>query len=260
MEKCVRRSLKDLACFSLHRSICSRGSLCASPRPGARSFIVETKVNGKTRRAALGKYPNLTVEQARKLAQEPLGLIASGCDPEAEKREAQAVGVTLGQAFDAYLLARKDLKPRTIGGYRDAMRGGFEDWQGTALVDITKDMVERRHRQIAETRGEAHKAWVGDKLKIDALLGESADEALHAPFVDPAGGMEGSSDRLRQHGSLGVLDVVSTESMTRCLWGDKASTLLKPSGTLRNTANRSGAGAPETHVVLPGNIKRQAES
>ncbi len=140
---------------AFHRDDLLKGFAVRITETGARSFIVETKVNGKTRRATLGKYPNLTVEQARKLAQERLGIIASGRDPEAEKREAQAAGVTLGQAFDAYLLARKDLKPRTIGGYRDAMRGGFADWQGTALVDITKDMVERRHRQIAQTRGEA---------------------------------------------------------------------------------------------------------
>lgn len=140
---------------AFHRDDLLKGFAVRITETGARSFIVETKVNGKTRRATLGKYPNLTVEQARKLAQERLGMIASGRDPEAEKREAQAVGVTLGQAFDAYLLARKDLKPRTVGGYRDALRLGFADWQGTALVDITKDMVERRHRRLAETRGEA---------------------------------------------------------------------------------------------------------
>lgn len=140
---------------AFHRDDLLKGFAVRITETGARSFIVETKVNGKTRRATLGKYPNLTVDQARKLAQERLGLIAAGRDPEAEKREATAVGVTLGQAFDAYLLARKTLKPKSVLTYRDAMRLGFQDWQGTALRDIGKDMVERRHRQLAETRGEA---------------------------------------------------------------------------------------------------------
>ena len=87
---------------------------------GACAFIVETKVNGKTRRKTLGRYPNLTVEQARKLAQKRLGMIAAGRDPEAEKKESQAIGVTLAQAFEDYLIARKNLTPKTLRGYRDA--------------------------------------------------------------------------------------------------------------------------------------------
>lgn len=122
---------------------------------GACAFIVETKVNGKTRRKTLGRYPNLTVEQARKLAQKRLGMIAAGRDPEAEKKESQAVSVTLAQAFADYLIARKNLTPATLRGYRDAMRLGFGDWQGRALKDLSKDMVEKRHRLLAETRGEA---------------------------------------------------------------------------------------------------------
>jgi hypothetical protein len=86
---------------AFHRDDLLKGFAVRITATGARSFIVETKINGKTRRATLGKYPNLTVERARKLAQERLGMIAAGRDPEAEKREAQAVGVSLGQAFDA---------------------------------------------------------------------------------------------------------------------------------------------------------------
>lgn len=122
---------------------------------GVKSFIVETRVNGRTRRATLGKYPALTAEHARKLAAERLGAIASGRDPDAEKREAMARAVTLAEAFDAMLEARP-LKPRSIYDYKRVMAVAFPTWQRRALVSITKDQVERHHRQIAANHGEAY--------------------------------------------------------------------------------------------------------
>lgn len=123
---------------------------------GQRSFVVETRVNRKSRRVTLGKYPNLTVEQARKLAKERLGQIAAGRDPEGEAREARARAITLAEAFDAYLETRKTLKVATVTQYRNVTRRCFPDWQRKALVDVTKDMVEKRHRKLAKDHGEAY--------------------------------------------------------------------------------------------------------
>lgn len=48
---------------------------------GVKTFYVVKWVNGKTRWIALGKYPEVTVEQARKLAEQALGDFAAGLDP-----------------------------------------------------------------------------------------------------------------------------------------------------------------------------------
>lgn len=53
---------------------------------GVKSFIVETRINGKVKRVTLGKYGNLTVEEARKQAKSLLGSVARGDDPIAEKK------------------------------------------------------------------------------------------------------------------------------------------------------------------------------
>ncbi len=53
---------------------------------GVKSFIVEKLVNGKVRRMTLGRYGEITVEQARREAQKLLGKIATGIDPCAEKK------------------------------------------------------------------------------------------------------------------------------------------------------------------------------
>ncbi len=117
---------------------------------GAKVFIVEKRINGKVRRITLGRYGELTAEQARKQAQAVLGQIAIGHDPIAEKKEQALKAVTLGQVFEDYLKARSSLKPTTVFDYRRVMRESFPDWQDKPILSITKDKVEKRHKELGE--------------------------------------------------------------------------------------------------------------
>ena len=117
---------------------------------GVKAFIVETRVDGKVKRITLGKYGPLTVEQARKLAQQFLGKVAGGANPIADEREHDLAATTLRQIFEDYLLTRKDLKPNTLHDYTRHIEGSFGDWQSKRLTAITKDMVELRHRELGQ--------------------------------------------------------------------------------------------------------------
>ncbi len=121
---------------------------------GTKAFFVEKLVNGKLRRMTIGRYPEITVEQARKEAQKLLGKIATGIDPVAEKNEKKAKAVTLKNVFADYLNARKSLKATTLADYQRIMEYSFSDWQNKPLLGITKDMVAKRHRKLGE-RSEA---------------------------------------------------------------------------------------------------------
>jgi len=118
---------------------------------GTRTFQVYKKFNGKPMRVTLGRYPGMTIEQARKLAQIKLAELAGGINPNQKKRAERAAGITLGEVFEDYLKARKSLKPGTVFDYRRVMLETFPDWQAKPLKDITRDMVERRHQQRGET-------------------------------------------------------------------------------------------------------------
>jgi hypothetical protein len=83
---------------------------------GTKSFIVETRVNGRSRRETLGRYGPLTVEQARREAQKYLGQVATGFDPRVLVREATARNVTLKEVFEQYCIVRNSLKPSTLHG------------------------------------------------------------------------------------------------------------------------------------------------
>lgn len=129
---------------------------------GAKSFIIEKRIHGKVKRITIGRYGNLTVEQARKEAMQLLGQVATGKDPIRERKARRAKSVTLLEAFKDYLKTRKDLKPSTIHDYQRSIDGPFIDWQAKPLVDITKDMVELRHT----TLGKRSKARANNAMRV----------------------------------------------------------------------------------------------
>jgi integrase len=123
---------------------------------GVKSFIVEKLVSGKVKRMTLGRYGELTVEQARKEAQKLLGKIATGIDPIAEKQSKKVSAVTLLQVFHDYLNARKELKPKTRYDYNNLMRVAFNEWKNKPLLSINKDKVVKYHERLGKERGTAY--------------------------------------------------------------------------------------------------------
>ena len=122
---------------------------------GVRSFIMQKRINGRDTRMTIGRYGQLTTEEARKEAVKLGGDIAKGIDPIAEKRRTKLEKKTVQQVFDDYLIARKDLKPRTIRDMKEAFNEVLPDWLTTAMIQITSSMIEKRHRRHGETRSKA---------------------------------------------------------------------------------------------------------
>ncbi|MFA0447848.1 tyrosine-type recombinase/integrase [Vibrio breoganii] len=73
---------------------------------GKKTFRYEKKVNGKNIKVTLGKYPDITVEQARNLAKEKAQKIADGVNPNEEKRK-QRESTNFDALFDIYTATLK---------------------------------------------------------------------------------------------------------------------------------------------------------
>ncbi|NOU22643.1 MAG: integrase family protein [Methyloglobulus sp.] len=121
----------------------------------SKSWFVEKRINNKTKRVALGKYPTLTAAQARDEAMKQLNKMAGGIDPTKEKRENRVKAVTLGEVFTEFLKSRT-LKPKTIRDYTGVMNNIYPDWQKLPVTDISRDAVERRHNKAGTERGHAY--------------------------------------------------------------------------------------------------------
>ncbi len=122
---------------------------------GMKSFIVETRINGKVKRVTLGKYGNITAEEARKQAKALLGSVAKGDDPVAEKKTKKVNAMTLKQVLNDYLKARKDLKPRTLTDYHCVLHEVVPDWLDKPIAKITREMIAKRHAQHGTTNSKA---------------------------------------------------------------------------------------------------------
>lgn len=122
---------------------------------GAKSYVVQSKVNGKARRVTLGRHGTITADQARKLARIELGNMARGVDPSLEKAQRRAQAVTLAEAVESYLANRRTrsglpLKERTKADIRYHLKTSFAPWAGKSVGGITREAVQRRYLELCK--------------------------------------------------------------------------------------------------------------
>lgn len=125
-------------------------------RAGKRSkvYFAEGQVNGRTRRATIGRADVFTPEAARKRALAHLGEMAKGRNPNDDRRRRAAKRITLAAAFEQFFEARTHHSPHTVSGYGRTARLYLKSWRKTPLDQISGQMVLKRHRQIASEHGE----------------------------------------------------------------------------------------------------------
>jgi integrase len=70
---------------------------------GQKSFVLFYRAKGRKRLMSLGGYPEFTVDQARRLAQKKLLIVAGGGDPVEDAREERQSSITFGQVADRFL-------------------------------------------------------------------------------------------------------------------------------------------------------------
>lgn len=126
---------------------------------GSKAFIMQKRINGKDHRVTLGRYGEITAEQARKLALAHVGVIASGGDPVADKARKEIVTKTLQEVLEDYIGSRKDMRPATIKDMRHTLQWGSKDWMGKPVSKFTRDMVENRHADVGKDAPAAANKW-----------------------------------------------------------------------------------------------------
>jgi integrase len=119
-----------------------------------KTYFAEAKVKGRTVRVTIGKHGVLAPEQARKIAKEKLATMAQNINPNEVEKENRIKSVTLQEIYNDYIAARKSLKKTTLHDYRRCVDDYFKDWLTKPMLDITRDMVEQKHRILSE-RSEA---------------------------------------------------------------------------------------------------------
>ncbi len=116
---------------------------------GARTYQVQYRKGGRTRRVSVGRHGTVTVDQARRHAKELLGLVASGGNPVedvAQHRRAPTVGALCERFFQVHVLER--CKVSTQREYRRSIDLFIKPAIGAfKVVDVErKDIADLHHR------------------------------------------------------------------------------------------------------------------
>lgn len=114
------------------------------------SYIVETKVNGKNYRKVIGNTAVMSNSVAREKAKKFLGDMAAGINVIELEKENKLKTITLAEAFNDYMGARKH-EEKTAKEYKRIMNVYFNDWKNKPLNGITDEMVEDFYKRGEKT-------------------------------------------------------------------------------------------------------------
>ena len=135
---------------------------------GTKSFIVNYRPGDGGRKApnkriVIGRFGRITIDEARRKAQDLLGRVARGEDPAEERTEARGVP-TLAQAFEGYMAANPNRAANTVRLYQQNLRVNLSDWLKRPLDRITRQDVEDRFNLITAKHG-----WAGANQTMSML-------------------------------------------------------------------------------------------
>jgi integrase len=171
---------------------------CLRVRGNSKVFIARAKQRGTriTVLVTIGPYPTFSADDARFKARQHLHDLAMGINPNQRRREDAAKvelqkakadeqskvrEITLTRVFTDYLSSRK-LKDNTVYIYKCTLRSTLSDWLDLPLIDISKEMVERRHKSITD---KGHKGHADHAMRILRALFTYAKITYEKPNGDP---------------------------------------------------------------------------
>jgi integrase len=119
---------------------------------GSRTFYLYRRIDNRPERLKLGKYPGLTIEQARTNAAIENGKIAQGRNPQQERRTARGDN-TLSELFSRYLENHAKPHKKSWAQDEDQFDRYLEGWKARKLASIKQDDVQRLHTSIGTKHG-----------------------------------------------------------------------------------------------------------
>ena len=125
--------------------------VCAM-QSGKKSYVVQFRRNGRSRRVALGDHGRLTPDEARSLAKKLLGSVESGADPIEARRAARAVKTfreVAGDFMELHIAAKR--KARTKADYNVLLnRHILPALGGKRISDIRRADIANMHAGISK--------------------------------------------------------------------------------------------------------------
>jgi integrase len=119
---------------------------------GVKSFYLYRRIGGRPTRLFLGRFPEMSVENARKAATKTQGEIADGKNPAEQRRTLRGIA-TFGALFDAYLDKHAKVHKRSWKGDEWQRKRYLTAWDGRKLNELTRTDVRAMHGKVGKKHG-----------------------------------------------------------------------------------------------------------
>jgi integrase len=132
---------------------------------GTKSFKVYRKFNGKPVRVTLGKYPEMTIENARKKAQLVITDMISGKNPNEEKKNIRSE-TTFGEMFKIFMERHSKITKKSwIADEQDVPRF-LSHWFKKKLSTISKQEIQLIHERVRVENGLYQANRLLERIKV----------------------------------------------------------------------------------------------
>lgn len=151
----TKKSIEDLPTPSKRERVRDtgvRGLILDLYPTGTRTFRVYKKIKGQSSpiNVTLGKFPSMSIENARKGALDAINRLSSGINPNEEQRAAKKANVSLQQAYADYKTSRV-LSVNTLRGYNSVLNTYLVDYSAKPLSCITEEVVKKEHARLTKS-------------------------------------------------------------------------------------------------------------
>lgn len=178
-----------------------KGLMMAVTSTGTKSFYLYKRIEGKPERLLLGRFPDISVENARKLATAAKGEIATGSNPQKEKRAIRDE-MTFGALFTEYLEKYSKVHKRSWLYDEREVNKFLSRWFKRKISSFDRAEIERLHAKIGKDNG----SYQANRLleRIRSIFNKAIEWGWHGS--NPALGIkkfkEKSRDRFLQPDEL----------------------------------------------------------
>ena len=169
------------------------GFLCKITPAGRKVFMLQYRTNaGERRKPALGQYGELTVEQARVMAQEWLAEVCRGGDPSAAQNAARKAP-TMKEYCHTFMedYSKQRNKPSTQRGYQGVIDRCIIPILGRMKVqDVKRPDVATLMKKLAYKPAEANRAFgvlrkMFNLAEVWGLRPDGTNPCRHGPMYPP---------------------------------------------------------------------------
>ena len=129
-----------------------KGLMLSVTAAGTKTFYLYKRIDGRPERLLLGRFPDISIENARKLAAHAKGEIATGKNPQSDKRAVRDE-MTFADLFRDYMEKYSKIHKRSWGYDEREVNKFLSHWFRRKISSITRNEVERLHAKIGKENG-----------------------------------------------------------------------------------------------------------